>query len=299
MGRLELLAWLNDFIETDYTKLEQCADGVGYAQIIDAIHPGVVPLYKMDFNARHKEDFVRNLNLLDRCLNRLKISKTIPVDQISKAKFQSNMEFVQWLYSYTTKTAPNAAMFYNGYEKRVQAYCKQKGIKDLNDHYMEINQHLIPNKAVYRNDIDIEQEGYQEYDDVDEEPGEYYQHREEGMEEHYPRGPAPGNPLEEEGHFDPTSPLESTFNSSSQDMGDKRKKQLNDLVLSLENELTEQLYSHKIFLEDINRIEEEKNFYYDRLRLIEDFVSQKKDSLVKRQIIDILAWAPEDFIEKN
>jgi hypothetical protein len=49
------------------------------------------------------------------------------------------------------------------------------------------------------------------------------------------------------------------FNSNNQDMGEKRKKQLNDLVLSLENELTEQLYSHKIFLEDINRIEEEKN----------------------------------------
>ena len=122
MGRLELLAWINDFVETDYSKIEQCSDGVAYAQIVDAIHPGVIPLHKLDFNAKHKDDYMRNLSLLDRCFNKLKIPKPVPVTQISNGKFQSNMEFVQWLYSYTTKTAPNAAMFYNGYEKRIQAY---------------------------------------------------------------------------------------------------------------------------------------------------------------------------------
>lgn len=108
--------------------------------------------------------------------------------------------------------------------------------------------------------------------------------------------PTNRNPLDDDEEF---KDGDSSFDSSAQDMGEKRRKQLNDLVLSLENELTEQLYSHKIFLEDINRIEEEKKFYYDRLRAIEEFVSKKKDSLVKRQIIDILAWAPEDFLEKN
>ena len=302
MGRLELLAWVNDFVETDYTKIEQCWDGVGYTQIIDAIHPGVILLHKLDFNARHKDDYVRNLTLLDRALNKLKISKTVPFDQLSNGKFQYNMEFVQWLYGYCTKVAPNAAMFYNGYEKRVQAYWKQKGLKDLTDHYMEMNQHLIPNKAMYRNDIDMDQdqEEYQQYDVADQEEREqdFYQQR-AGVVNQNARPSNLRNPLEDEAEYDGQNALESSFNSSAQDMGEKRKKQLNDLVLSLENELTEQLYSHKIFLEDINRIEEEKNFYYDRLRQIEDYVSKKKDSLVKRQIIDILAWAPEDFIEKN
>jgi hypothetical protein len=161
---------------------------------------------------------------------------------------------------------------------------------------MEMNQHLIPNKAMYRNDINMGQEEYQNNDAYEEEEDQqqYFQKRQGGN----PRASAIQNPLDE-GEGDENNVMESSFNSSNQDMGDKRRKQLNDLVLSLENELTEQLYSHKIFLEDINRIEEEKNFYYDRLRQIEDFVSNKRDSLVKRQIIDILAWAPEDFIEKN
>ena len=155
---------------------------------------------------------------------------------------------------------------------------------------------------MYRNDIDMDQdqEEYQQYDVADQEEREqdFYQQRAEVVNQNV-RPSNLRNPLEDEADFEGQNALESSFNSSAQDMGEKRKKQLNDLVLSLENELTEQLYSHKIFLEDINRIEEEKNFYYDRLRQIEDYVSKKKDSLVKRQIIDILAWAPEDFIEKN
>ena len=30
MGRLELIGWLNELVETDYPKLEHCSDGIGY-----------------------------------------------------------------------------------------------------------------------------------------------------------------------------------------------------------------------------------------------------------------------------
>ena len=149
MGRLELLAWLNDFAETDYSKIEEWCDGIAYSQVIDAIHPGVVPMYKLNFNARHKDDYIRNLRILDRTLSKLKIPKSVPFNLLSNGKFQANMEFVQWLYAYTSKTAPNAAMFYNGYEKRVEAYWKQNNIDDISDHYMKIK-HLVPNKAFYK-----------------------------------------------------------------------------------------------------------------------------------------------------
>lgn len=152
-----------------------------------------------------------------------------------------------------------------------------------------MSQHLIPNKAIYRNEMEIT--GQEEFD--------RYENQVMAEEAHVGRAyrPTNHNPLDDEGDYPKEG--DTSYDSSNQDMGEKRRKQLNDLVLSLENELTEQLYSHKIFLEDINRIEEEKNFYYDRLRQIENFVSKKKDSLVKRQIVDILAWAPEDFLEKN
>lgn len=42
LGRLELLAWLNEAVEADYPKVETCSDGIAYCQIIDAIHPGSI-----------------------------------------------------------------------------------------------------------------------------------------------------------------------------------------------------------------------------------------------------------------
>ena len=47
-------------------------------------------------------------------------------------------------------------------------------------------------------------------------------------------------------------------------------------MTSLESELTQQLFNHKIFLEDIQQIEEERNFYYNKLRLVEDACTKKK-----------------------
>ena len=43
-GRLELLQWLNELTNCDYSKVELCADAVGYCQIIDALHNGAINL---------------------------------------------------------------------------------------------------------------------------------------------------------------------------------------------------------------------------------------------------------------
>ena len=48
MGRLELVGWLNDLVETDYSKLEQCSDGIGYCQLINLLKPNSVPLSKLN-----------------------------------------------------------------------------------------------------------------------------------------------------------------------------------------------------------------------------------------------------------
>lgn len=44
LGRLELLAWINDIIDADYPKIENCSDGIGYCQILDYLKPGSVML---------------------------------------------------------------------------------------------------------------------------------------------------------------------------------------------------------------------------------------------------------------
>lgn len=81
LGRLELLAWVNEAADTDYPKVEMCSDAIAYCQVLDAIHPQAnVPLHKLNFNARNKDDFARNLKVLDDVLTKLKVNKRIQID---------------------------------------------------------------------------------------------------------------------------------------------------------------------------------------------------------------------------
>ena len=69
-----------------------------------------------------------------------------------------------------------------------------------------------------------------------------------------------------------------------------------NLTASLESEMTDQLKNHKIFLEDIAKIETERNLYYGILRQIEEIcTSTIEDTPAKKEIMDILTEEPEDF----
>lgn len=37
-SRSELLAWLNELLQINYTKVEQCGTGAAYCQILDSIY---------------------------------------------------------------------------------------------------------------------------------------------------------------------------------------------------------------------------------------------------------------------
>ena len=41
LGRLELLAWINDIIDADYPKIETLSDGIAYCQLLDYLKPNI------------------------------------------------------------------------------------------------------------------------------------------------------------------------------------------------------------------------------------------------------------------
>ena len=60
LGRLELLAWLNEIIDADYPKVENCSDGIAYCQLIDYLcpnNPHVIPLTKLNYSAKNRAEF--------------------------------------------------------------------------------------------------------------------------------------------------------------------------------------------------------------------------------------------------
>eukprot|EP01136_Pigoraptor_vietnamica_P017505 Opistho-1_new@62748 len=96
MSRHELLGWVNNTLQLNYTKVEQMASAAAYCQLCDVLWPGVVALKKVKFDAKLEHEFIANFKVLQDIFGKKGIDKTIPVDKLVKAKFQDNFEFLQW-----------------------------------------------------------------------------------------------------------------------------------------------------------------------------------------------------------
>ena len=114
LGRFELLNWLNRTLSTDYLRLEDCADGVSYAQLLEALHPGTVPLHKLNFNARREDERQRNIALLTAGLHRANITCPLDLRKLAKGLFVDHNEFLQWLLGYIEADKMKAIMTTQG-----------------------------------------------------------------------------------------------------------------------------------------------------------------------------------------
>lgn len=95
-SRSELIAWLNELLQLNYTKIEQCGTGAAYCQIIDSVY-GDVPMVRVKMNAKHEYEFIANFKVMQNIFKAKRIDKPIPVERLVKCKMQDNLEFLQWL----------------------------------------------------------------------------------------------------------------------------------------------------------------------------------------------------------
>jgi len=95
-SRTELVQWVNELLQINYTKIEQCGSGAAYCQIMDSIY-GDVPMSRVKMNAKQEYEYLANFKVLQGIFKSRKIDKPIPVDRLVKCKMQDNLEFVQWI----------------------------------------------------------------------------------------------------------------------------------------------------------------------------------------------------------
>jgi len=100
VGRVELLAWLNEFLQLDYKKVEEVSSGAAHVQIMDALYRGKVPLSKVNFQAKLEYEAIKNFGILQGVFEKVGIDKRIEVGNLAKGKFQDNLEFLQWMKKY-------------------------------------------------------------------------------------------------------------------------------------------------------------------------------------------------------
>ncbi|KZP08841.1 hypothetical protein FIBSPDRAFT_760826 [Athelia psychrophila] len=96
VSRADLLAWLNELLQLNYTKVEQCGSGGAYCQILDSIY-GDVPMARVKMSAKHEYEYIANFKILQNAFKLKKIDKPILVEKLVKCKMQDNLEFLQWM----------------------------------------------------------------------------------------------------------------------------------------------------------------------------------------------------------
>lgn len=96
VSRTDLLNWLNELLQINYTKIEQCGTGGAYCQVLDSIYRDV-PMTRVKMNAKHEYEFVANFKVLQNAFKAKKIDKPILIEKLVKCKMQDNLEFLQWM----------------------------------------------------------------------------------------------------------------------------------------------------------------------------------------------------------
>ncbi|KAI5934286.1 Microtubule-associated protein RP/EB family member 1 [Manis javanica] len=92
LSRHDMLAWINESLQLNLTKIEQLCSGAAYCQFMDMLFPGSIALKKVKFQAKLEHEYIQNFKILQAGFKRMGVDKIIPVDKLVKGKFQDNFE---------------------------------------------------------------------------------------------------------------------------------------------------------------------------------------------------------------
>ena len=102
-SKSELIAWVNELLQLDYTKIEQMGTGAAYCQILDSIY-GDVAMHRVKFGYPLAEyDKLNNFKILQKTMAQYNINKKIIVEKLINCRMQDNLEFLQWIKKFWSK----------------------------------------------------------------------------------------------------------------------------------------------------------------------------------------------------
>jgi RP/EB family microtubule-associated protein len=122
VGRKEILDWINSTLDVNLAKIEDTASGAVACQLLDIMHPGQVPMHKINWAAKQDFEFVANYKILQTAFNKLGIEKHVEVDRLITARYMDNLEFMQWFKRFYEMHVQDRGD-YDPYAQR----CKGKG----------------------------------------------------------------------------------------------------------------------------------------------------------------------------
>ncbi|XP_035996945.1 DNA (cytosine-5-)-methyltransferase 3 beta, duplicate a [Fundulus heteroclitus] len=104
-SRFYVVSWINKLLKTNFKDVREMGSGACQCQMMDCTFPGSVDLTKVKFDAQSTEDFRHNFSLLQDAFKQKDITKTIPIEELTKGDFQTCYEFMKWFKVFHTANA--------------------------------------------------------------------------------------------------------------------------------------------------------------------------------------------------
>jgi len=122
-----LIKWINENFDPTLKKVEDMATGSIYCQILDCIYPGKVPLWKVNFGAKYDYEYSKNWKVVQEVFNSQGVQKPVDIGKLTKAKYQDNLEFMQWMKHFFDSKYSGQAYDAEARRKESMKQAKSKG----------------------------------------------------------------------------------------------------------------------------------------------------------------------------
>uniref|UniRef100_A0A6Q2XQX9 DNA (cytosine-5-)-methyltransferase n=1 Tax=Esox lucius TaxID=8010 RepID=A0A6Q2XQX9_ESOLU len=95
-NRYMLLAWLNECLQTRFTKVEHTCSGAPFCQLMHWLFPDSVDLKRVRFQSQGELDALHNFSVLQASFRKSGVIKAVPVKDLIQGNAAVGLGFLQW-----------------------------------------------------------------------------------------------------------------------------------------------------------------------------------------------------------
>ncbi|KAF3697374.1 DNA (cytosine-5)-methyltransferase 3B [Channa argus] len=106
-NRYELLAWLNETLQTGFTKVEHICTGAAYCQLMHWLFPASLDLSRVRFQSNNLVDTIHNYSLLQAAFRKVGVVRNIPIEALMKGNSTVSLTFLQWFKLFCEENKSN------------------------------------------------------------------------------------------------------------------------------------------------------------------------------------------------
>ena len=75
LSRHDMLAWVNQSLDANFSKIEEMCTGAAYCQFMDMLFPNSIPLKKVKLKTNLEHEYIHNFKILQGGFKKMNVDK--------------------------------------------------------------------------------------------------------------------------------------------------------------------------------------------------------------------------------